>query len=176
MRSISITNFIYKILSQEQIQLFDEASEPQKKWLIEYIQSGDPIEAAKIAYPNCKKSGYRQMAYKNRTLFKISIADLYRNIGIDEVEIGRKIKKLLNGKKVMRIYEDGELKKEIQADDPSAIKAGIELSIRMLALDPYVKIANTDMESVNQPLTLSELIQAACQSAPNATIQGGIRF
>lgn len=160
------------VLNPEQYEIYKKASQYQKKWLQVFIRTGNTNTASDEAYPGTTKSTRYQMAHRNRLLFKISVEDLYRSQGIDELKIVKKTNALLDAKKVSRKYVKGDLIEEYEEEDTYAIATGIKEATKMLRIDPGQKLVHAgDKEN---PITFKQLfgdLTNIKDDAPESTIK-----
>lgn len=160
------------VLTEEQYNIYKKASQYQKKWLQVFVRTGNTNTASDEAYPNASKSTRYQMAHKNRKIFNISVDDLYRSQGIDELKIAKKTNTLLDAKKITRRYQKGDLIEEYEEEDTYAIATGIKEATKMLRIDPGQKLVHAgDKEN---PITFKQIfgdLTNTKEDAPESTIK-----
>lgn len=139
--------YLEQVLTEKQLNEYDNASEQQQVWLLVLCKYGDYRKAEKIAYPNVKQSARYQLSHKNRLKFDICMADILRSVGIDEVMIGKKINTLLQAKRIKRTYVKGDLSEEVEEEDNFAISKGIDHAVKHLKIDPGEKVVH-DVDSI----------------------------
>ena len=127
------------ILTDEQIGIYECASEPRKKWLQYFVRCGDAFEAVKKAYPNVSECSARIMSSQLRLYFKISIGDLFRMMGIDELKIFTKTNTLLDAKRIVRRFKRGDDVEETEEEDNYAIGKGLDIAIKLTGNEPHQK-------------------------------------
>lgn len=127
------------ILSVEQMEIYKKASPQRKIWLECFIRSGEPNESAKVAYPNMSQASIYTLSSTLRQYFKISVADIFRAIGIDEVKIVKKTNQLLDAKRVKRTFIKGDLQEETEEEDNFAIGKGLDIAIKLTGNEPSQK-------------------------------------
>lgn len=128
------------VLTEEQMVTYKEASEPRKKWLEVFVRTGEGHVATREAYPNCSEASMRQMTYVMRNYFKISVSDLFRVMGIDELKLIDKTNQLLDAKRIVKRFKKGDMIEEVEEEDNFAISKGLETGIKMLKIDPGQKL------------------------------------
>lgn len=128
-----------QVLSEEQIELWAKATPQRKVWLLEFLRTGDPNKAARVAYPNMTKGSRYVISHRARRYFKVNIADIYRAQGIGELEVVTKTRELLEAKKKIRRFQKGDLLEEEEMEDVFAISKGLDVAIKLLGLQPAQK-------------------------------------
>jgi len=152
---------IEDILDEEQLEIYTKASEQQKKWLEYFIRIGDPNVAAEKAYPNQAGNMSRFITSSRlRKMFKISVADLFRAVGIDELKIAKKTTQLLDAKRTIKRFKKGDLVDVVEEEDNFAIGKGLDVAIKLTGNEPTQKIQHGEDSKNPMFRGLAELIQS----------------
>jgi hypothetical protein len=64
------------IMSPKHFSLYQNATDKQRKWVEEFLQTGDSDLAARIAYPTAKVASVYQLSLKGRKRFGLTKKDL----------------------------------------------------------------------------------------------------
>ena len=123
----------------------------------EFLRCGNVEKSSKIAFPDVQPSTRRMLSYRMRLKFNITIADLYRALGVTETKVVKTAKRLLNAKKIIRTYKKGELELEEETEDTYALSKGLDHTTKMLKIDPGQKILHGE-DSENPFASLSEAL------------------
>lgn len=150
------------VLSEEQMKLYEVASPPRKIWLEYFVRTGDAHAATREAYPNCSDASMYQLTYRMRNHFGVSVSDLFRLMGIDELKIVQKTKLLLDAKRVTKRFKRGEFVDEVTEEDNFAISKGLDNSIKLLKIDPGQKLLHGE-DPENRFQSVADLVRTVTQ-------------
>lgn len=128
------------ILDEDMMETFNESTEKQKTWLLEFLKTGNSDKAARKAYPDATKATAHQLAYRMRLKFRISVADLYRAAGITEASCITTTKKLLTAKVKTKTFQKGGEMIEVTEEDTYALDKGLSHAEKMLNIEPSKKV------------------------------------
>lgn len=128
------------LLDEEQVKLYEGASRQRRLWLDWFVRTGDSMKAGEMAYPNMQPHSLRVVGFRNRQYFKISTADLFRAIGIDELRIANTVDQLLNAKRTRKTFIKGELKEEVEEEDNFALGKGLDYAVKLTGNESTKKL------------------------------------
>lgn len=166
---------LFDILSADQQKQFVNASPQRQLWLIEFVKTGSMRKAGERAYPKANQGSRNTINSYLSSYFGITVADIFRAMGIHETKIAEKTMTLLDAKKQVRTFRKGDLIEEVEQEDSFAIDAGIKHATKLLKIDPGQKLLHgedpehkfTSLSDALKAITSGQVVQQRPEEAPN---------
>ena len=123
-------NSLEDVLSPDQLKLYKDATPQQQIWLEYFVRTGNPNSAANKAYPNQTKPSRAVSSGRTQKHFGITLGDIFKANGLDELKIVKKTNVLLDAKRIVKTFKRGEETIEESFEDPGAIAKGLDITIK----------------------------------------------